>query len=119
MKTSKDFIVRRHFTDAQRRAIVAETQLPGMTVGAVARANKLSPPTVFNWIRRYKLGNTKNELVPTLGTMTNTNRTGCGQEVDLQSRIQVLEQENSQLKVQFFKLKAYVGGKLFEMDNIQ
>lgn len=47
---------RRTFSDEQRRAIVAETQLPGATVSAVARNHGVVTSMVFRWRAQMGLG---------------------------------------------------------------
>src|SRR5215470_4113443 len=40
---------RRNFTDAERHAIVLETERPGVTVSQVARAHGIAPSILFRW----------------------------------------------------------------------
>jgi transposase-like protein len=40
---------RRNFTDAEKHAIVLETERPGMTVSQVARDHRIAPSILFRW----------------------------------------------------------------------
>jgi hypothetical protein len=40
---------RRNFTDAEKHAIVLETEQPGVTVSQVARAHGIAPSVLFRW----------------------------------------------------------------------
>ncbi len=47
---------RRSFTEEQKRAIVEETEVPDVSVAAVARRHQTVPSMIFRWRARFSLG---------------------------------------------------------------
>ena len=45
---------RRRWDAEEKRAIVAETFLPGNSVNGVARRHQISPGMLFNWRKRFR-----------------------------------------------------------------
>ena len=45
--------LRRRWSDAEKRRIVAESHQPGVSVSVVARRNDVNANLVFNWRRRF------------------------------------------------------------------
>jgi transposase-like protein len=50
---------RRNFTDAEKRAIVLETEQPGATVSQVARAHRIVTSVLFRWRAELGFGRSK------------------------------------------------------------
>ena len=46
--------LRRRWSDAEKRRIVAESYQPGVSVSVVARRNDVNANLVFNWRRRFR-----------------------------------------------------------------
>ena len=46
--------LRRRWSDAEKRRIVAESHQPGVSVSVVARRNDVNANLVFNWRRRFR-----------------------------------------------------------------
>ena len=47
---------RRRWTEEEKRQIVAQTRIPGMTVAEVARRHEVNTSLVFSWRRDPRLG---------------------------------------------------------------
>lgn len=45
---------RRHWTEAEKRYIVEESLIPGLSVSAVARRHGVAPHQLFRWRKRYE-----------------------------------------------------------------
>ena len=53
-RSSQSGALRRRWSDAEKRRIVAESYQPGVSVSVVARRNDVNANLVFNWRRRFR-----------------------------------------------------------------
>jgi len=56
MSDHKPVRVRRAYTDAFKRQLVAETREPGISIAAVARRHGINANVVFGWLRDPRFG---------------------------------------------------------------
>ena len=55
---------RRSWTDAEKREIVAETEVPGASVSVVARRHDINANLLFKWKRQFDRDDAKDVAVP-------------------------------------------------------
>lgn len=56
MSDHKPLRVRRSYSDAFKRQVLAETHEPGMSIAAVARRHGVNANVVFGWLRDPRFG---------------------------------------------------------------
>lgn len=120
--------VRQTSTVEERRQAVAESYKSGLGLNAFAKRIGISPASLSNWRKKYKHTLDLPSKLPavyhrqTSGMPAATSEAPpmAVQEImepfNMPARVTALEQENQALRAQVFKLQAFVGRKVFELE---
>lgn len=114
MKKTKDIIVRRIYTPEEKFKIVQEALTPGVNVSAIAKKYEMSAPLLFNWRKKYGSLGSATKTVAISGSCTES---GMSQTLNFETdRIRILEDELRKTKDELYRVKSFLGGKVFEME---
>lgn len=92
--------MRQTYSDSAKRRLVEESYASSLSLNQFARKAGISPATLCQWRKVFKNGD-------------------CTFEPPTIEGYEELRLENQKLKQEVFKLKAYLGHKLFEFEGIQ
>lgn len=86
-----------------KKSVVRELQESGLSLNQFAKERGMSPATLCNWRKKYQLADINSSINDS--------------EHSEQMIINALKAENESLRNEIFKMKAFIGHKLYQIES--